>query len=574
MNCYNIPNMKKSASPTHPKVPPNKHPKYIFVVGGVMSSVGKGIAAASIGRMLINAGYNVSAIKIDPYINVDAGTMNPTEHGEVFVTYDGDETDQDIGNYERFLNTSIGKINYMTTGRVYQSVIQQERSLKFGGKCVQVVPHVPMEVIHRIETAQRNSGADIMMIEVGGTVGEYENVLFMEAIRMMKQKSPADVVTVMLSYVPIPSKVGEMKTKPTQHAVRLLNGTGIFPDFLLCRATVPLDNVRKEKLSLFCNIPTDHIISAPDVSSIYDIPDNFTREGLGDKIIKTLGLKKKSAPSADKSASTTWKKFINSTHAKKPEVRIALVGKYFESGSFTLADSYVSVIEALKYSCYAQGLRPVLQWVNASDFEKNPSSVKILSKFDGVLVPGGFGTRGVEGIITAINYVRTKKIPYFGICYGMQLAAIEYARSVVKLSGAHTTEVAPKTAHPIIHIMPDQYKNIDMGYYGGNMRLGDWQAQLTKGSLLAKAYGQTEITERHRHRYEINNEYVNILESKGLVFSGKSTDGTLCECIELPAEVHPFFVAVQYHPEFLARPLSPHPLFSAFIKASKANKKK
>ena len=281
--------MKKlTPSPTSKIASQINHPKYIFVVGGVMSSVGKGIAAASIGRMLINSGFSVSAIKIDPYINVDAGTMNPTEHGEVFVTHDGDETDQDIGNYERFLGTDIGKINYMTTGRVYQSVIEQERSLKFGGKCVQVVPHVPLEVIRRIETAQKQSGADIMMIEVGGTVGEYESILFMEAIRMMKQKSPADVATVMLSYVPIPSKVGEMKTKPTQHAVRLLNGTGIFPDFLLCRATLPLDDVRKEKLSLFCNIPVDHIISAPDVSSIYDIPDNFTREGLGDKIINVF----------------------------------------------------------------------------------------------------------------------------------------------------------------------------------------------------------------------------------------------------------------------------------------------
>lgn len=566
--------MKKPKTSTPSQVvSQTTHPKYIFVVGGVMSSVGKGIAAASIGRMLINTGFSVSAIKIDPYINIDAGTMNPTEHGEVFVTHDGDETDQDIGNYERFLGTDIGKMNYMTTGRVYQSVIEQERSLKFGGKCVQVVPHVPMEVIRRIENAQKQSGADIMMIEVGGTVGEYENVLFMEAIRMMKQKSPADVATVMLSYVPIPSKVGEMKTKPTQHAVRLLNGTGIFPDFLLCRATLPLDDIRKEKLSLFCNIPVDHIISAPDVSSIYDIPDNFTREGLGEKIINVLGLQKKPIPGGGKSQNMIWKKFISSTHVSKPEVRIALVGKYFESGSFTLADSYVSVIEALKYSCYAAGLRPVLQWVNASEFEKDPKSVKMLSKFDGVLVPGGFGTRGVEGIITAINYVRAKKIPYFGICYGMQLATIEYARSVAKLSDAHTTEVNPKTSAPIIHIMPDQVDNVAGGVYGGNMRLGDWQAELTKGSLLAKAYNKTSITERHRHRYEVNNEYINILQDKGLVFSGKSPDGKLCEAIELPTTVHPFFVAVQYHPEFLARPLSPHPLFSAFIKASSKNRK-
>lgn len=559
------------------KTPSRTHqPKYLFVVGGVMSSVGKGIAAASIGRMLINQGYSVSAIKIDPYINIDAGTMNPTEHGEVFVTHDGDETDQDIGNYERFLDTQIGRINYMTTGRVYQSVIEQERSLKFGGKCVQVVPHIPLEVIRRIETAQKQSHANIMIIEVGGTVGEYENVLFMEAIRMMKQKSPTDVATVMLSYVPIPSKVGEMKTKPTQHAVRLLNGTGIFPDFLLCRATQPLDQVRKEKLSLFCNIPVDHIFSAPDVDSIYDIPDNFAREKLDEKIIKVLNLSKTPASSADKSQNVIWKKFI--TNIKKSrttarEVRIALVGKYFEAGAFTLADSYISVIEALKYSAYAQGLRPVLTWVNASEFEHDPKSLKKLSQYDGVLVPGGFGSRGVEGIISAINYVRKNNIPYFGICYGMQLATIEYARSVAKLSDAHTTEVAPKTANPIIHIMHDQVDHMQSGTYGGNMRLGDYTAKLTKGSLLAKAYGTTEITERHRHRYEVNNDYVTILENKGLVFSGKSPDETLCECIELSTSVHPFFVAVQYHPEFLARPLSPHPLFTAFIKASSKNRK-
>jgi CTP synthase len=398
----------------------------------------------------------------------------------------------------------------------------------------------------------------------------------MEAIRMMKQKSPINVATVMLSYVPIPSKVGEMKTKPTQHAVRLLNGTGIFPDFLLCRATQPLDQVRKEKLSLFCNIPVDHIFSAPDVDSIYDIPDNFAREKLDEKIIKVLNLSKTPASSGNKSQNVIWKKFI--TNIKKSrtaarEVHIALVGKYFEAGAFTLADSYISVIEALKYSAYAQGLRPILTWVNASEFENDPKSLKKLSQYDGVLVPGGFGSRGVEGIISAINYVRKNNIPYFGICYGMQLATIEYARSVAKISDAHTTEVAPKTPHPIIHIMHDQVDNMQSGTYGGNMRLGDYTAKLTRGSLLAKAYGQTEITERHRHRYEVNNDHVTILENKGLVFSGKSPDGTLCECIELPTDVHPFFVAVQYHPEFLARPLSPHPLFSAFIKASSKNKK-
>lgn len=555
--------MKKTAQKTV------KHPKYIFVVGGVMSSVGKGIASASIGRILLNAGYTVDAIKIDPYINVDAGTMNPTEHGEVFVTYDGDETDQDIGNYERFLNRDIGRDNYMTTGRVYHSVINDERSLKYGGKCVQVVPHVPMEVIRRIKYAQQQSNTEIMMIEVGGTIGEYENILFMEAIRMMKQQSPADVITVMLSYVPIPSKVGEMKTKPTQHAVRLLNSTGIFPEFLLCRATEPLDHVRKEKLSLFCNVISEHIISAPDVHSIYTIPDNFEKQGLGKKIISALRLPEKSSNNTIKKS---WQSFIHSTEKAKNEIHIGLVGKYFESGSFTLADSYISVIEALKYSCYQLGKKPVLSWINAEEFEKNPSKLKTLKQYDGILVPGGFGTRGVEGIITAIAYVRKNKIPYLGICYGMQLAAIEYARSVAKLSDAHTTEVSPKTKNPIIHIMPEQIKNIDIGKYGGNMRLGDYITHTKKDSLLQNIYGSSSITERHRHRYEFNNDYQDILSKKGLVFSGLSPDGHLVESIELPTSVHPFFVGVQYHPEFLARPLSPHPLFTAFIKASSKKK--
>lgn len=540
-------------------------PKFIFVVGGVMSSVGKGIAAASLGRLLKDSGFSVTALKIDPYINIDAGTMNPTEHGEVFVTQDGDETDQDIGNYERFLETDIKKINYMTTGRVYLSVIEQERAMKFKGKCVEVVPHVPMEVIRRIKTAQETAGADVTIIEIGGTIGEYQSVLFLEALRIMKQASPNDVTTVMVSYLPIPAKVGEMKTKPTQYAVRTLNTTGIFPDFLLCRAEIKLDNPRKEKLALFCNVPADHIISAPDVDSIYDIPGNFEREGLGDLVIKKLGLSKPK----QSSGMARWKTFAKKRHTVTKSVKIALVGKYFETGDFTLSDSYLSVIEAIKFSAYHLGLKPEITWVNALDFEKDSKQVNLLGQFDGILVPGGFGSRGVEGKILAIEYARNNKIPYLGICYGMQLMVIEYARHVGGLADATSREINPKANHLVIDVMDDQQQVLEQGNYGGSMRLGAYPAVVSKNTQAYSAYKSTAISERHRHRYEVNNTYKALLEQSGLVFSGISPGGDLCEIAELPKEMHPFFVGVQFHPEFKARPLDPHPLFTAFLQSAR-----
>jgi CTP synthase len=539
-------------------------PKFIFVVGGVMSSVGKGIAAASLGRLLKDSGFSVTALKIDPYINVDAGTMNPTEHGEVFVTEDGDETDQDIGNYERFLETDIKKINYMTTGRVYLSVIEQERAMKFKGKCVEVVPHVPMEVIRRIKTAQASAESDVTIIEIGGTIGEYQSVLFLEALRMMKQESPNDVVTVMVSYLPIPGKVGEMKTKPTQYAVRTLNSTGIFPDFLLCRSEMKLDEPRKEKLALFCNVPKDCILSAPDVESIYDIPLNFEKQGFGDLMINKLGLVKPKKSSG----MSQWKSFVKKRSTVTKPIKIAIVGKYFETGSFTLSDSYLSVIEAIKFSAYHLGLRPEITWVNALDFERDKKTLKQLDQFDGVLVPGGFGSRGVEGKILAIEYARKNKIPYLGICYGMQLMVIEYARHVAKLSGATTHEIDPNAKHLIIDVMHDQKNKLEKNNYGGSMRLGAYPAVLAKNTQAYQAYKTPTISERHRHRYEVNNAYKDQLEQAGLIFSGTSPDGHLCEIAELPKNVHPFFLAVQFHPEFKARPLAPHPLFTAFVKSA------
>jgi len=545
--------------------------KYIFVVGGVISGVGKGITSSSIGLILKNRGLNVTAIKIDPYINVDAGTMNPTEHGEVFVLQDGDETDQDMGNYERFLDIDLTRTNYMTTGRVYQTVIEKERNLEYKGKCVQVVPHIPMEIVRRIKKASTDAKADVVMIEIGGTVGEYENILYLEAARMLKIENPHDVTFVMVSYLPTPSKVGEMKTKPTQHASRLLNGSGIQADILIARAETPLDEKRKEKLALFCNIPADRIISAPDIESIYDVPVNFEKEKLSDKLCAIMGV---ACKKPDDKRWLGWKTFVKKVHSSKETLNIAMIGKYFETGDFVLSDSYLSVIEAIKYSAYMQNKKPVISWLNSTDFEKSPAKLKELKKYDGIIVPGGFGSRGVEGILSVIKFSRENKIPYFGLCYGMQLLVIEYARNVLKLKDANTREVNPNSKNIIVDVMESQKELLRNNVYGGTMRLGNYEAVLGKGTVAENAYGKKEIIERHRHRYEVNNAYVNDLENKGLVFSGKSPDGKLMEIAELPKTKHPFFLGTQFHPEFLARPLTPHPLFTAFIKACIKEKKK
>lgn len=539
-----------------------KNRKYIFVVGGVISGVGKGITVSSIGKILQSRGLIVTAIKIDPYVNVDAGTMNPTEHGEVFVLEDGDETDQDMGNYERFLETTLTRVNYMTTGRVYQDVIRKERNLEYGGKCVQVVPHIPLEVIARIKKAAEKANADVTVIEIGGTAGEYENILFLEAIRLLRTEKPDDVLTVMVSYLPIPSKVGEMKTKPTQHAVRALNTAGIQPDIIVARSQTPLDERRKEKIATFCNVRAEDVISAPDVESIYDIPINFERDKLGERILNKLTLRAKREDLKE------WRAFVKKTKRAKKEVSIAVVGKYFDTGDFVLSDSYLSVIEAIKYSAYHLGRKPRLHWLNSVDFEKNPRKLKELSKYDGVLVPGGFGSRGIEGKIKVIEYVRKHKIPYLGLCYGMQLLVIEYARNVLGMKGAHTTEVDAKSKYPVIDIMPDQKKKLADKDYGGSMRLGAYPAHIAKGTIAREAYKKEMVSERHRHRYEVNPEYIEAIEKKGLVFSGKSPSGMLMEIAELPKNKHPFFLATQFHPEFLAHPLNPHPLFTAFIKAA------
>jgi CTP synthase len=546
-------------------------PKYLFVVGGVISGVGKGIASSSIAKLLQDRGLRVTAIKIDPYINVDAGTMNPTEHGEVFVLKDGDETDQDMGNYERFLNIDLTRANYMTTGRVYQTVIERERNLEYKGKCVEVVPHIPLEIISRITTAQKQANADVVLIEIGGTIGEYQNMLFLEAARMMKIKHPKDVFFAVVSYLPVPFTVGEMKTKPTQMAVRTLNASGIQPDLIIARGEKRLDEKRKEKIAYMCNVAPERVISAPDVESVYDVPLNFACEGLDTILCELFATK---CLSKEGENSKRWKQFVSKVHNAKDEVRIAVIGKYFETGEYLLADSYLSVIEAIKYSAYWQNKKPVLVWLNAFDFETNPKKVSELKKFDGIIVPGGFGSRGIEGKLHVIKFARENKIPYFGLCYGMQLLVVEYARNVVGLKGAHTTEVDPKTPYPIIDIMEHQKEHMAKAKYGNTMRLGEYKATLKSGTVAAKAYGAKEVVERHRHRFEVNSKYVPDLEKKGLVFSGTSPDGALMEIAELPASKHPFFVGTQFHPEFLARPLHPHPLFTAFVKAAIARKKK
>ncbi len=558
------------------------------MVGGVISGVGKGITTSSLGKILQSHGYRVTAMKIDPYVNVDAGTMNPTEHGEVFVLKDGDETDQDMGNYERFLDTSLTRDNYMTTGRVYLSVIEKERALAYKGKCVQVVPHIPYEVIERIERAVDKANAEIVVIEVGGTVGEYENILFLETARMMKIKNPDDVIFVIVSYLPTPAKVGEMKTKPTQHAVRALNSTGIQPDFIIARSDTPLDEKRKEKLALFCNVLPESVISAPDVDNIYDVPGNFEKDKLGEKVLKRLRLKSRGKNKGWKE----WESFVRKSHNGKDEVRIAVVGKYFDTGDFVLSDSYLSVIEALKYSAIAQGKKAKLVWLNAVDFEGLPSTdyrskgtvgrwqagknphVAELIDFDGILVPGGFGSRGIEGMLNVIRFAREQKIPYFGICYGMQLAVIEYARNVLGLNDATSREIDPKSRNLVIDIMESQKELIKKGEMGGSMRLGSFPAVLKKGTIAHIAYGTDTVDERHRHRFEVNPVYIEPLEKAGLVFSGKSPDGTLMEIAELTKKDHPFFLGTQFHPEFQASPLKPHPIFSAFIRAAITRSKK
>lgn len=545
-----------------------KNHKYIFVVGGVMSSVGKGVAAASIGTILQGKGFKVTAMKIDPYVNVDAGTMNPTEHGEVFVLDDGMECDQDMGNYERFLNQDIPGKNYMTTGSIYLSVIQKERNLEYHGRCVHVVPDIALEVISRIKKAIKDTESDIVIVEIGGTIGDYQNILFLDAVRMLKFENPDDVLLALVSYVPALGAGGnELKTKPTQHAIHFLNTAGLHPDMVLARAPIAIDDKRKEKLEFMCGLEKGSVISAPDVESIYEVPINFEKDHLSDFILKKLKLR------STKKDLKEWRELLKVMKSPKGTVKIGIVGKYFGTGNFILTDSYISVLESIKHGSYANNVKPIIEWIYSEEFEKNPKLLKNLSEYNGIIVPGGFGGRGIEGKISAIKYVRENKIPYFGLCYGMQMAVAEYARNVAGLKDAHTTEINSKTPHPVIDILPEQKELLKQKKYGASMRLGAYHAVLNKGTIAYNAYHKTLISERHRHRYEVNPEYVARLEKSGLIFSGISPDRKLMEIAELPLSEHPFFIGTQFHPELKSRPLSPHPLFIAFIKACLKNKK-
>lgn len=526
-----------------------------------MSGIGKGITTASVARILKSKGFRATCVKIDPYLNVDAGTMNPIEHGEVFVTEDGMECDQDIGNYERFLGENILSYNYMTSGSVYLSVIERERALGYGGRCVETVPHIPEEVIRRLSLAAKRAKADFVLVEIGGTVGEYQNLVYLEAARMLHLKNPKNTIFVLVSYLPVPKQIGEMKTKPTQYAVRSLNAAGIQPDFIIARSESSLDEPRKRKLSVFCNMRAEDIISAPDIENIYQVPVNFEKDKLGLKILAKFGLNGKKRDLAD------WSRILRRSIFSKKEINVGIVGKYFNTGKFTLSDSYISVIEAIKQAGWHLGLNPKILWLDAESYEKDSRKMRSeLQALDGIVVPGGFGARGIEGKIRAIEFARKNNKPCFGLCYGMQLAVVEFARNVAGMRGAHTTEVNPRTKYPVIDLMQEQKEKVFAKKLGGTMRLGAYACRLTDKTIAKASYGERTVYERHRHRYEFNSALRKILESKGLVVSGVNPESGLVEIIEL--KNHPFFLGTQFHPEFKSRFLSPHPLLSAFVKAA------
>jgi len=536
---------------------------YIIVTGGVVSGLGKGITTASIGKILKLHGYDVTAIKIDPYMNCDAGTLRPTEHGEVWVTEDGGEIDQDLGHYERFLDINIPKCQNITTGQVYGSVIEKERKGKYLGKTVQPIPHVTDEIKRRIRKTSQDHKFDFIIVEIGGTVGDYENVLFLEAVRQMKHEGDR-VLYVHVTYVPVLDSLGEAKTKPTQHSVKLLRGIGIQPDFIVTRSEKPLDNVRREKIALFCNVHEDDVISDADIDNVYAVPLLFEEQFLSKKILRKLRLRK------DNNELKIWKNYISNIRNLDDSITIGIVGKYFDIGSSQLSDSYISVIEAVKHAAWNNNLNPNIKWIDSKIFEKNPEEISSLNSVDGIIVPGGFGLSGIEGKIKTIQYARENDIPYLGLCLGMQLAVVEYARNVCNLKEAHSSEVNKNSLYPVIDYIPEQVKILRDSKYGATMRLGAYPAILKKESIVQKLYNKNKIFERHRHRYEVNPEFVDILEKNGLIFSGWSPDKILMEFMELDS--HPYFVGTQAHPEFKSRPMKPSPLFNGLICAIKKKK--
>lgn len=528
--------------------------KFVFVTGGVVSSIGKGIVAASLGRLLKSRNYSVSILKLDPYINVDPGTMSPYQHGEVFVTKDGAETDLDLGHYERFTDTSMSRLNSVTTGSIYQAVINKERRGDYNGGTVQVIPHITNEIKERIERVAKNTNPDVVIVEIGGTVGDIESLPFLEAIRQFrKDVGRRNVVYMHVALVPWISTAGEMKTKPTQHSVKELRSIGIQPDILVCRSIEELPQGIKEKLSEFCDVPVECVINAPDAGSIYEVPLIMEREGLAIQAIDLLQLEQRNPDLSQ------WQTLVDRMQTSTQEVKIALVGKYTQLG-----DAYLSVVEALKHSAIATGAKLEIVWVNSEDLEIH-GAAQYLSNVQGIVVPGGFGIRGVEGKIATIQYARERQIPFLGLCLGMQAATIEWGRNVARLDRANSAEFDPETPNPIIDLLPEQQDVVDLG---GTMRLGLYACRIEPGTLAHQLYQQEAIYERHRHRYEFNNAYRNQFLASGYLISGTSPDTRLVEIIELPT--HPFFIATQFHPEFQSTPSVPHPLFKGLMSAALA----
>ncbi len=527
-------------------------PHYIFISGGVISGLGKGITTASLALLLKSYGFKVVPVKCDMYLNIDAGTMSPLEHGETFVTKDGIETDQDLGNYERFLNQDLGKENYITAGQIYQTVLKKERALEYKGKTVDAYFHIPLEIISRLEKVGKKT--DIVLVELGGTVGEYQNIMFFEAGRRMRIKYGQKVLFVHVGYLPIPPSLGEMKTKPIQQSIQQLHELGIQPDIVVCRGEKEIDNRRKDKIAFAASLKKGDIFSNPDLPSIYEVPLFLKEQKMGKYVLKKLGLKHK------REDLKSWNKRLKKARKAEKEIKIGIVGKYYTSGGFSLEDSYVSVVEAIKHACFASNLKLKIIWLDSEKVNKED-----LKRVGGIIVPQGWGSRGVEGKIKAAQFARENKIPYLGLCFGMQMAVIEFARNVLNLKKANSTEVNPKTPHPVVHIMPDQIKYLAKHQYGGTIRLGDWENKILPKTKLAKIYGKAKtVDERHRHRYEFNNQYRQQFEKAGMKISGISPDRKLVEAIEITN--HPFFIGTQFHPEYQSRFLSPHPLFLAFVK--------
>ncbi|MCL8208844.1 MAG: CTP synthase [Actinomycetia bacterium] len=526
--------------------------KFIFITGGVVSSLGKGITAASLGRLLKSRGLKVTALKLDPYINVDPGTMSPLQHGEVFVTEDGAETDLDLGHYERFMDVNLGQANNVTTGRIYWSTITKERRGDFLGGTVQVIPHITNEIKERIHRVGEASGADVVLVEIGGTVGDIESLPFLEAIRQMRTDVGREAVLyVHVTLVPFLDRVGEAKTKPTQHSVKELRSIGIQPDIIVCRAESPLSREMRDKIALMCDVDRRAVIQNIDADNIYRLPLMLHEEGLDDIVVERLNLDARPAALGE------WAEMVSRATADAETVTIAVVGKYV-----ALHDAYLSVAEALAHGGIANRIRVAIRWVDSEELETGDTG--LLEGVDGILVPGGFGYRGVEGKVAAVRYARERQVPFFGICMGMQAAVIEFARNVAGLEGANSTEFEPDARYPVIDLMPEQQGVEDLG---GTMRLGSYPCELRPGTLAASIYGQNLVFERHRHRFEVNNRFRDLLAERGLIPSGLSPDHRLVEIMELPG--HPWFLGTQFHPEFQSRPNRPHPLFASFVAAAR-----